>query len=777
MRHRPSSCYWGFWNLVWWIGCLTWNVNALQGISAETHWSFRSVSTPSVPRVRGSERVRSAIDAFVQAKLEAAGIDPSPEVDRTTLIRRVTIDLLGLPPTPEEVDRFLQDDRPGSYERLVERLLASPHYGERWTRVWLDLCHYGDSDGHLTDQLRPVAWRYRDWVMRALNENLPFDQFTIAQVAGDLLNAHSSHAPGEGSSSKTVDPISAQTPTAASDAILGTGFLRQTLSNREGGADLEEYRVEQIVDRASLVSTIWLGLTLGCARCHDHKYDPLTQEEFFRIYAYFDRADEVNIDAPLPMEHEAYVRSHSEYRRQRQHAIEPFRTGLKELQQLWERKCLQAAAQPGQDHIWDRQWELLGLVWGGGQGEGQLEGTEIVKLAWEKRTARQHDDLLDYFLLHGSIADEKRFAELKLKDLQNQLTALKKQYPAAQPTRAPVMQAALTARRTHLHERGDFRSPGPQVEPGRPRWLLPDETATSNPETRLTLARWLVSRNHPLTARVTVNRMWQEFFGQGLVATSNDFGVRGDAPSHPDLLDWLAQEFMRCNWDVKQMHRMIVTSATYRQSSRPRPELVVRDPNNGLLARQASLRVPAETVRDLALAASGLLNTRLGGPSVFPPQNERVTMEAFGSNSWKTSEGGDRYRRGVYTFILRTSPFAQAIIFDAPNPQLACTRRDRSNTPLQALTLLNDPAFLDLAEALALRIQREGGIEDVDRIQFAWRSCLGRSATEAETTRLIEYLAHQRRGRDTSGQPLADHAEWTSLASVLFNLHEFITRD
>ncbi|MBC7820659.1 MAG: DUF1553 domain-containing protein, partial [Planctomycetaceae bacterium] len=481
--------------------------------------------------------------------------------------------------------------------------------------------------------------------------------------------------------------------------------------------------------------------------------------------------------------------------------------GLTELQKQWEAKALHAAAHPGEDHVWDRQWEVLGLIWGGHLGEGQLEGCEIVRLPWDKRTPRQQDDWLDYFLSHGSIVDAKKFAELKLPELQKQLAELKKEFPAAHVTRAPVMQAAFAPRQTYIHERGDFRSRGADVSPGMPKWIGGANVAVSLRETnaeravkvdettpvdrandvdsrsaflsrsdratlpRLALARWLVSHGNPLTARVTVNRMWQEFFGRGIVATSDDFGTRGDPPSHPELLDWLAEEFMRSGWNVKHMHRLIVTSATYRQSSRAREELAMRDPNNVMLARQNSLRVPAETVRDAALAVSGLLSRKLGGPSVFPPQHERVTMEAFGSNSWKTSEDTDRYRRGLYTFILRTSPFAQSITFDAPPPVDVCTRRDRSNTPLQALTLLNDPVFGEMAAAFAERVRREGGASDQDRLRFAWKVCFGRSGSEAELTRLQQYFDVQ---RDTNQD---ESAAWTNLASVLLNLHEFITRD
>ena len=771
----------------------------------EPHWSFRKITRSNPTRVRATDWLRTGIDSFVLARLENEAVAPSPEADQITLIRRVTLDLIGLPPTPDEVAEFVADDQPDAFERLVDRLLASPRYGERWARPWLDLCHYGDSDGHLTDQLRPVAWRYRDWVTRMLNEDLPFDEFTVRQLAGDLMEGvrvRGSEGARKATSSLTHSHPHTLTLSNNFDHILGTSFLRQTLSNREGGADLEEFRVAQLVDRTSMVGTIWLGLTVGCARCHDHKYDPVTQREFFGLYAFFDDVDEVNVDAPLEYEAATYRAARPEYERRRRELIAKYAAinGLTELQKQWEAKCLHAAAHPGEEHIWDRQWEVLGLIWGGHLGEGQLEGCEIMRRPWDKRTSRQQDDLFDYFLSHGSVVDPKKFAELKLHELQKQLAELRKELPAAFPTRAPVMQAAFAPRQTYLHERGDFRGRGANVSPGIPKWLRPVGHVSNVPATehvenvlhetakRLELARWLVSRENPLTARVTVNRMWQEFFGRGLVATSDDFGTRGDRPSHPQLLDWLAVELMGRrgggeigsdahaghsphSWSVKRTQRLMVTSATYRQSSRPRGELAARDPNNELLARQNSLRVPAETVRDAALEVSGLLSNTLGGPSVYPPQHERVTMEAFGSNGWKVSEGSDRYRRGLYTFILRTSPFAQAITFDAPPPVDVCTRRDRSNTPLQALTLLNDPVFGEMATAFGERVRREGGATDAARLRFAWKLAVGRPATAAELERLQRYLEVQRRENQDAA------AAWTSLAGVLLNLHEFITRD
>ncbi|MBL8852065.1 MAG: DUF1553 domain-containing protein [Planctomycetaceae bacterium] len=728
------------------------------GIAAdETHWAFQPVQRTTPPATHADDSSRNAIDRFIAGRLEHAGFAPSPEADRHTLIRRVTLDLIGLPPTPDEVAEFVNDTSPDAYERLVDRLLASPHYGEHWTRQWLDLCHYGDSDGHLTDQLRPVAWRYRDWVLHALNENMPFDEFTRLQLAGDLVAA-------ERETATLQDAVAAD----RLDAWLGTGFLRQTLSNREGGADLEEYRVEQVVDRTSLVGSIWLGLTVGCARCHDHKYDPLTQYEFYQLFAYFDQADEINIDAPLPQEREAYLHMRPEYVRQRRKLEARYQPGLDELQQRWETKLLYAWTHPGEDHVWDRQWEVLGLIWGGGLGEGQLEGTEICKLPWDQRTGRQQDDLRDYFLKNGAIVDGDAFSNLKLADLQSELDALKTALAGAAPTRAPVMRTMLTPRTTAVHEAGDFRVTGLVVAPETPAWL-PASDAEKPP--RLVLANWLISPVNPLTPRVTANRAWQSFFGRGLVATADDFGLRGDPPTHPALLDWQASELVRGEWDMKRLHRLIVTSATYRQSSQPRPELATIDPGNALLARQSSLRVPAEVVRDSALAVSGLAEQRLGGPCVFPPQSERVTMEAFGYNGWPVSTGADRYRRGLYTFTLRTSPFAQSIIFDAPAPVAACTRRDRSNTPLQALTLLNDAVFVEMAESLGKRIAAEPGGNDSERIGFAMELCLSRPAMSAEVARLQAYVDEQR-------SAAVDEAQlWGDVAAIVLNLHEFITRD
>lgn len=742
-------------------------------VAARDHWAFQSVQAPVVPSVTNKNRVRNEIDAFVMARLEQENMTPAAEADRITLLRRVALDLTGLPPSPDDVDQFLKDSGPDAYERAVDRLLSLPTYGERWARPWLDLCHFADTDGYLTDQKRPVAWRYRQWLIGALNRDLPFDQFTIEQLAGDLL------------------------PEPTQEQLLATGFLRNTLSNREGGADLEEYRVEQIVDRTRIVGTAWLGLTVGCSRCHDHKYDPLTQKEFFQLYAVLDQADEVNLPLPLPGEKEAFDAAYAEYRRKRDAVVAMFQPGLDELQKRWEDRMLEAVAHPGVSPTWDRQWEVLGLIWGGELGEGQLEGCVIVQTPWDQRTPDEKDRLLEYFLAHGSIIDGPRFAELKLATLAPQLEELKKTVPW--PTRAPTMRQARHARPVHIHTRGDFRVPAELVQADIPRWLRPtvhglasvsdQNVQPARSVDRLDLARWLVSKENPLTARVVINRMWQEFFGRGLVDPSDDFGLRGQKPSHPELLDWLAAEFMNRGWSMKQMHRLIVTSATYRQSSAARPELLSVDPQNRLLARQTPLRFSSDQVRDAVLFASGLLDNRIGGPSVFPPQPEIVAKEGF-SNVWKTSEGRDRYRRGLYTWIQRLSPFAQNVTFDSPPTNASCTRRDRSNSPLQALTLLNDPVFFEGAQAMARATLCQPGLTDNDRIQLIFRRAVSRSATDSEVSTLNGYLVEQRRmlSEDTSAAerlaPVAvenieraEVAAWTVLCSVVLNLHEFIVRD
>jgi hypothetical protein len=706
--------------------------------------------------VSNTDWSRNGIDGFVLKQIENAGLRPFSEADRHTLLRRVHFDLIGLPPTPAEIATFEKDSIRNPYfafENLVDRLLASPHFGEKWARWWMDLAHYGDSDGYLTDQLRPVAWRWRQWVVEAFNRNLPFDQFTIEQLAGDLLT------------------------NATVQQRIATGFLRNTLSNREGGADIEEFRVLQVKDRASTFGIVWLGLTVGCAQCHDHKYDPISQQEFYQLYAFFNNADEVNINAPLPGEADKFAPAKIVHDKKRAEVLQPISDKLAAVQKRWEAKLLDTEANPGRDHRWDRDLELLGLVWGGNLGEGQLEGLNIIYKPWPQRTPVERERLQDYFLRKGSRIDGKKFKELKVGELVKQLDELKKKLPAV--TRAPTMLQHHAYRPTHLHVRGNFRRKGEELQPNTLA-ALHELKATGTPN-RLALARWTVSPDNPLTARVTVNRLWQEIFGRGLVTTADDFGTRSSPPSHPELLDWLATEFVQRNWDTKAMLKLMVQSATYRQAS-------MRNPAK-LWIGHGRQRLPAELIRDNALAVSGLLNRKIGGPSVRPPQPESVIKEAFQAK-WETSKGADRYRRGLYTFIQRTAPFGQMVTFDFPDNNQPCTRRERSNTPLQALNLLNDPVFFGAAQALAARVLREVGETTRERLDHVFLLSLARAPSAAERARLEKYLEAQTAilkndseaamamaGKPIKGIELVEQAAWVGVASVLLNLDEFITKE
>jgi hypothetical protein len=704
------------------------------------HWAFIPPQRPKLPRVKNASWIRNPVDPFVLARLEKESIQPSVEADRETLIRRLSLDLIGLPPTPGEVAEFLADKQPDAYERLVDHLLASEHYGEKWARHWLDLARYADSDGYEEDMIRPNAWRWRHWVIEAINRNMPFDEFTIEQLAGDLL------------------------PNATLEQKVATGFNRNTLTNREGGVNREEFRTEQVVDRTATIGTVWLGLTLGCARCHDHKYDPISQKEFYQLYAFFNTATEVNFEAPLPVERGPFLLKQPEYEKKRATLLEEFKVA--ELQVEWEKKLRDAAAHPGVDFASDFQLELLRVKMDGGE--------EILMLEPEKRTPKQKRILTDQFV---------RFS--RFNELNTRLNALAEEYPAL--TEALGIAENPHPSRTHVLIRGNFLQPGIEVQPGTPAILPP--LATDSKLSRLRLARWLVSSDNPLTARVTMNRTWQEFFGRGLVDPPQDFGLRSSPPTHPELLDWLATEFVSSGWNVKKMHKLLVMSATYRQSSNTRKDLEARDPDNKLLARQTRLRLPAEQVRDVTLAASGLLNPAVGGRSVRPPQ----PAGGAGMNSltkWKESEGADRYRRGLYILFQRRYPYPQLVTFDAPNSLNSCPRRERSTTPLQALTLLNDPVFFEAAQALAVRLLQEKTGDAGGRIDYAYQLCLARSPRPDEKERLMEYL-HERKkmleqkpesiekifpAKSLEGIDPAEGALWIGISRVLLNLEEFITR-
>jgi mono/diheme cytochrome c family protein len=713
------------------------------------HWAFRAPVRPPEPAVQNAAWPRNAIDHFILARLEKEGIAPSPEADRVTLLRRVSLDLLGLPPSPREVEDFVNDLLPDAYERLVDRLLASPHYGERWGRHWLDLARYADSNGFSIDAPRSI-WKYRDWVIDAINRDMPFDEFTIEQVAGDLL------------------------PNATVEQKIATGFHRNTPINQEGGIDLEQFRVESVVDRVNTTGAVWLGLTVGCAQCHDHKYDPIAQREFYQLYAFLNNADEPAMELPTP-----------EQVQQRRHIQERIADLERQRQQV------DTTSDAGLD-AWEKKLRP--------EDKAQLpvEVQNILMIAENGRDAKQKATLMAAYqksaaVRHalGGVGDPLPFLSvahvqltLARTRLQGQIAALKKSEPAIVTTL--VMQERPTPRPTHVHLGGDFLRKGVAVSPGVPAALPPLPAGATTPN-RLDLARWLVAPDNPLTARVTVNRLWQQYFGLGLVETDNDFGTQGTPPTHPELLDWLACEFMERGWSVKALHRLIVTSATYRQASTNRPELAVVDPRNKLLARQARLRLDAEVVRDMALSASGLLSSKIGGPSVFPPQPDGVYRFTQIPRDWKASPGADRYRRGMYTHVWRSAPHPGLTVFDAPESSTTCTRRNRSNTPLQALTLLNDQAFMECARKLAARVLREASTADAERIRYAFRLSMARRPSATEEKRLRQLLCDFEPAPEDANLPMPvdlpsgtdreELAAWIMVARALLNLDEFITRE
>jgi hypothetical protein len=680
---------------------------------------------PSAPRDSHHSKIPieiiNPLDAFIRARLaaEPEKIAPSPEADRVTLLRRVSLDLIGLPPTPAEVAAFLADKSPDAYERVVARLLASPHHGERWARPWLDVARYADSNGYSIDAPRQI-WKYRDWVVAALNRDLPYDQFVIEQLGGDLL------------------------PGATVDQKVATGFNRNTQINQEGGIDPEQFRIEAVMDRVATFGTAFLGLTVGCAQCHDHKFDPVTQREYYQLYAIFNNSADDGHGKNTPG-------STLEFRSDKPAEVAARRE--LEAQQAELEKYLDDRSAPA-------------IAWFGaldGMGRTKLGGTarEALGVPWSDLTLTQKRAVYAAF--------PQADADYRSRNLK--LTALERKAPKSVTTL--VMTELKKPRDSVIFIKGDFTRPGDRVTPGTPAILPP--IAVENPN-RLDLARWLFVPDHPLTARVMVNRIWQQYFGRGLVETENDFGTQGIAPSHPELLDFLATEFIAQKWSMKALHRLIVTSATYRQSSHARPDLHVVDPVNKLLAHQTRLRLDAEIVRDVALAASGLLAPQLGGPPVYPPQPEGVMNLGQVQRTWTPSTGADRHRRGLYTHYWRATPHPAVAVFDAADGFSACTRRLRSNTPLQALTLLNDQQFFEFAGDLAQRVLREGGSDDPARLDYAFRLCVARSPNANERTRLLALLAQLR--TPTASDPAAtDQEAWTTIARVLLNLDETITRE
>jgi hypothetical protein len=1034
-----------------------------QGASYAEHWAFVKPLAKPFPRIEDPSWPRNGIDPWILARLEHEGMKPSPEADRFVLLRRASLDLRGLPPSPAEVDSFANDASPDAYERAIDRFLADPAYGERWGRMWLDLARYADSAGYGSDPLRTI-WRYRDWVIDAFNRNLPYDQFTIEQIAGDLL------------------------PNPTLEQRMATAFHRNTMTNTEGGTDDEEFRVAAIKDRADTTAQVWMGLTLGCAKCHSHKYDPITHEEYYKFYGVFNQtadndqpSEAPTLPAPTPAQQEQQRRTDAEIAQLRT-KLDIATPELAEAQARWESELAgasewrplgveEARAESGAsiEMLEDRSLRVGGTkaerdlytiaartdlggitafrleaipdpslpnggsgragdgnfvlsrfsieaepassaasspvgrfvrvelpgdakmlslaeveVYCGGQNvarTGQAEqsstdfdgqaaraidgntegdyfkaqsvthtrqekdpwwevklaearpierivvwnrtdgglGTRLAnarvkvlgedrKVVWENEVAEPPDPkrelspsgrraialvraIADFtqdgfavadaikpepptssgwavapdqakshtalFLakeplaIPGAIdltvrlehrykepgytlgrfrlsvtADPKAPKRAELTDAvlaildkaadqrsSEERAALAKHYrsitPALQPVRdeiarleksrpatptLPVMVelAADKRRETHILNKGNHLAPGAKVEAGVPAFLHP--LPPGAPNDRLGLARWLVDSNNPLTARVAANRLWAQIIGTGLVETEEDFGTQGELPSHPELLDWLAVESMRLRWDTKALLRLIVTSATYRQSSRVTPEVLARDPRNRLLGRAPRFRLEAEMVRDQALVLSGLLSRKLGGPSVYPPQPDGLWQAAFnGERTWATSKGDDRYRRGLYTFWRRTVPYPSMATFDAPSREICAVRRVRTNTPLQAFVTLNDPAYVEAAQALARRIVAEGGATTEDRARFGLRLALARPPANEQVERLgslyaseleryrkdpqaAQALATEPLGPLPTGADPAEMAAWTAVANVLLNLDGVLTK-
>lgn len=662
--------------------------------SDDRHWAFVAPVKPAVPPVPEAKEPFQPIDAFVRARLQAEGLPSAPPADRTTLIRRVYLDLIGLPPTLAQVRAFVNDQDPRAFEKVVDEVLKSPHYGERWGRWWLDQARYADSNGYSIDAPRQI-WKYRDWVVDAFNRDMPFDQFSIEQLAGDML------------------------PAATDEQRIATGFHRNTQINQEGGIDPEQFRIESVVDRVGTTGTVWLGMTIACAQCHDHKFDPISHKEYYQLFAFLNNQSEPTLKV---IDKNVDVDETKAEMKELEGKINAYIDRQKEEFAAWERDLGPMAK------------KLL-----------SKENLKALGVAAEKRNFDQQRQL---FAMGPGAADQDYRA---INERYQELAAL-----LDSGISTLVMQEMAEPRKTNIFIKGDFTRPADEVQEGVPG-VLPKlggrQLKASERANRLDLARWLVNRENPLTARVTVNRIWQQYFGRGIVETENDFGTMGANPTHPELLDWLAVEFMEHGWSLKHIHRLIVLSQTYRQSSKVAPNhpALTKDAKNYLLWRQSRLRLDAEVVRDVSLAASGLLSEKMGGPPVYPPIPEGVLGLGQVKRPWPLSKGKDRYRRGMYTFVFRSTPPPSLSVFDAPEGFSTCTRRIRSNTPLQALTLLNDAGHFEFAKALEKLIESEG-------LPVAFQRCVSREPTKDE----LEVLSK---------------LDSLTLARVLLNLDETITRE
>jgi hypothetical protein len=726
-----------------------------EGAEYKTHWAFVPPVRPSAPKVARVDWVRNPIDLFVLAKLEAAGMSPSPEADRRTLIRRLSSDLIGLPPTSAEVEAFVHDTDPAAYEKLVERLLSSPHYGERMALPWLDAARYADSNGFQQDG-DTWQWIWRDWVVRAMNADLPFDQFTIWQLAGDLL------------------------PNPTVDQKIASGFNRNHLLNGEGGAIPEEQRWVNLFDRVDTTATTWLGLTMACAQCHDHKYDPLTMRDYYGMLDAFNRVPESGVPtffsrrirvAPpvLELPSEENKSKFAEFERQI--------------------AAIEAEAKKIADEAFGTFRKKLDTE----EAERKKLPEPVLKVFMKDADKRTPDEAKTLDAGIRKYFDDK-VRPGALGKLPAKLDGLKKQlneYKADQMPRVMIMSDAQP-RETKILDRGEYLKPTVKVAFATPQFLPPLKDAPPN---RLGFAKWLMAPQHPLTSRVQVNRMWQHFFGNGIVKTAEDFGVQGEYPIHMNLLDWLAVEFRERGWSMKDMTRLIVTSATYRQSSKVTAEHKSRDPENRLYARASRFRMPAMLLRDWALATSGLLDDRIGGVPVYPYQPDAVWENLAITNerdfTYPMSKGRDLYRRSLYTFWRRT--VGPANIFDASNRQTCRVRASTTSTPLHALTTLNDPTWVEAARVLAQKAIRAA--DDLDtRLDFAYREVNGRTPSENERSvlrrafdkQLTIYRADPKTAlaslsvgaapRDESLEP-SHLAAMSAVCLAILNLDEALTRE
>ncbi len=712
---------------------------AAREAASQSHWAFQPVRRPDPPDVKQVGWVRNPIDRFILAKLEAEGLSPSPEATPHTLLRRVHFDLVGLPPSTVGFTGFPSIKAEGGYESLVGGLLESAHFGERWALPWLDLARYADSEGYERDPLRPHAWRWRHWVIDAINRDMPYDRFTVEQIAGDLL------------------------PGATVEQRVATGFLRNGIKNREAGTKNAQKRFEETVDRLNTVANTWLGLTVGCAQCHDHKYDPLSQREFYAMFAFFHNAVERDIEAPLAGELGPHLRTAPAYRSGLERVRENY--GIPVLQAEWHQRMLSAMDKPGVRTDWDHsvtEWRAA-----------NDRADWLLRAPAEELTELEREKVAMWFLgRNGPDIAKDEALRARLKKAREEVAALQRHlYEVSRAYTMVERRAPVPAR---LALRGDYRALGSEVPPGVPE-VLPSLPAGPKPA-RLTLAEWIASESNPLTARVEVNRIWQELFGRGLVETSENFGTQGDLPSHPDLLDWLASEFVRLGWSRKRIVRLIVTSSAYRQASADREDAREADPGNAWVSRQNRLRLPAELIRDNALAASGLLNPGVGGKSVYPPQPSGVSELSYSKKDWDEDTGPDRYRRGLYVFLRRTSPYPMLVNFDAPDTLTSVSRRERSNTPLQALNLLNDPVFLEAANALAFRVLGSDADGFEERFGRLAQWCLARAPSADEIERAKRYHSAQLERYEARGGD-AEMAAWRELGRAMLSLDEFITRE